>query len=671
MAAPVWVLSVDLATKTATFQSGMGDAAKSARGAFSDIKSGASDMSGGVRGSMRDTGYSMMEARHGIMMLGEEFGVHLPRGITSFISSIGPIGAAMETAFPFLAIGLGATLLIEHLVKMGEAEEKVLEAGRKLSDGMSENLDKVNLDIVKTEIEIRKLADSPAWDLLGEKLRLEDSLKGLENISHLEKAVGDLIKSAPATSNWNPLNWADGSGDIQAKAKSLQEQLRGKDQSEQVGVVQEAAVLQGHILEQMKHQADVSESQLKNQQKYVDFLKQETELIQKQADAAVLANQAAQGKDRADRIKKAEDEQNKLAETQQRGLDRRFKIEVEYNRRLQTEGRKAVEGKEHLAEEELRATNAVMQEVAEAAKQRAHIDQEMGLSIAEHQRRMADLQISAEEDASLRMLSRHRGKAQEIANVEMQAESKRYAAQQAAYAQELSALDKFAKDYELKKKQIENKAAEAERANTNKLAQIKDRAAQQEYAKLTQAQQRMSQEFAKGFTDVLMRHQSFAGMMASIGSQVVSGMMQNAVMSAVAADFGKEKDAARAARKAFNWGWEHGGPAAPVLAPALGALAFAAEMAFAKGGIVPGSGNSDTVPAMLTPGEGVLPKKLTEGLTRAANSDGMGGGKHINMRHSPVYHVQLINGDGVKAMLHKHDAEFTQHFQRTLRKENF
>jgi hypothetical protein len=61
------------------------------------------------------------------MLLGEEFGIHLPRALTSFIASIGPIGAAMEAAFPFLAIAVGATLLIEHLAKMHEAGEKLTQ----------------------------------------------------------------------------------------------------------------------------------------------------------------------------------------------------------------------------------------------------------------------------------------------------------------------------------------------------------------------------------------------------------------------------------------------------------------------------------------------------------------------------------------------------------------
>src|SRR6202042_2705048 len=122
---PKWLnlfglFSVDLQAKTAAFTTGLADAAKGARGSFQDIKDGASDMG-------KETGASMMEARHGVMLLGEEFGVHLPRALTSFIASIGPIGAAMEAAFPFLAIAVGATLLIEHLAKMHEAGEKLTD----------------------------------------------------------------------------------------------------------------------------------------------------------------------------------------------------------------------------------------------------------------------------------------------------------------------------------------------------------------------------------------------------------------------------------------------------------------------------------------------------------------------------------------------------------------
>src|ERR1700683_3029682 len=117
MSNTVWSLDVNLATKTAVFTTGLSDAARSARGSFADIKEGAADMG-------RATGGSMGEARHSVMMLGEEFGLHLPRGVTSFIASLGPVQAAMSAAFPLIAIAAGATVLIEKLMKMGEEAAK-------------------------------------------------------------------------------------------------------------------------------------------------------------------------------------------------------------------------------------------------------------------------------------------------------------------------------------------------------------------------------------------------------------------------------------------------------------------------------------------------------------------------------------------------------------------
>ena len=70
----------------------------------------------------------------------------------------------------------------------------------------------------------------------------------------------------------------------------------------------------------------------------------------------------------------------------------------------------------------------------------------------------------------------------------------------------------------------------------------------------------------------------------------------------------------------------------PVVGPALGAIAAAAAVAtgtarlneirsqrfaFAEGGIVPGVGNKDTVPALLTPGEVVVPKSNFEDLQKS------------------------------------------------------
>jgi hypothetical protein len=147
-------------------------------------------------------------------------------------------------------------------------------------------------------------------------------------------------------------------------------------------------------------------------------------------------------------------------------------------------------------------------------------------------------------------------------------------------------------------------------------------------------------------------------------------MLENAIKSMLYEDMGKEKDAAKAARAAFNIGMSMG-PAGIILGPVFGAAAFAAVMAFEGGGIVPGTGSGDIVPAMLTPGEGVVPKGVMEGLSNLSKSGGMSGGSVThNFHYRPAFHVQTIDGNGVKDMLDKHTNEFSRHFQGELRKMN-
>lgn len=151
MANPVWVLSVDLQTKTATFMSGMSDAAKSARSAFTEIKSGAGGMGESV--SM-----NMFEARHGVMLLGEEFGIRLPRALTAFITSIGPVGAAMEAAFPYLAIVVGITLIIQELYKLKQAGIELTRDQVKLGTAAQEAYNTLDERILQAGIRKKRLS---------------------------------------------------------------------------------------------------------------------------------------------------------------------------------------------------------------------------------------------------------------------------------------------------------------------------------------------------------------------------------------------------------------------------------------------------------------------------------------------------------------------------------
>jgi hypothetical protein len=168
-----------------------------------------------------------------------------------------------------------------------------------------------------------------------------------------------------------------------------------------------------------------------------------------------------------------------------------------------------------------------------------------------------------------------------------------------------------------------------------------------------------------------MRHQSFAAVFTSIGNQVVSGMMQNAIKSVMANDFTKESDAAAAARKAYLAGMHFPFPANIVMGPALGALAFASVMAFADGTDgVPGSGKGDKIPAMLEPGEGVVPGGVMDGLRNMARSGTMGGGNHVHVQAHFAPQVHAVDATGVDRMLDAHADKFHKHFEKSLRKFN-
>jgi hypothetical protein len=94
-----------------------------------------------------------------------------------------------------------------------------------------------------------------------------------------------------------------------------------------------------------------------------------------------------------------------------------------------------------------------------------------------------------------------------------------------------------------------------------------------------------------------------------------------------------------------------------------------AALAFAEGGLVPGSGTGDTVPAMLSPGETVVSRALTEQVASNTGSGGKGDvHHHNNLTYAP--NVSAIDSDGVEKMLKKHAATFSKHVNAQLRKQN-
>ena len=208
-------------------------------------------------------------------------------------------------------------------------------------------------------------------------------------------------------------------------------------------------------------------------------------------------------------------------------------------------------------------------------------------------------------------------------------------------------------------------------AHENEITAIKDKAQTEQNRRIQSSQQRFNDTIASGLTQVLMGHQTFASMMNSIGNQVVSGMIQNAIKAIMANDMSKSSDAAKAARSAYLIGESMGGPAGVVLGPVFGAAAFAAVSAFQDGtDYVPGIGKGDHIPAMLEPGAGVVPGGVMDGLRSMARSGNIGGGQHYHTHVSPTYNLQSLDTAGMEKVLNKRNDTITKHVSSTLRKMN-
>jgi len=255
MAQPVWVLSVDLQTKTATFQTGMAEAARSARTSFQDIKTGAKEMGA-------ETNYSMMEARHGVMMLGEEFGIKLPRAVAGFLASIGPVGAAMEAAFPFLAIAALAGILIERLAKMHEAGEHLTSDQMAFGTAAQNVFNQLNDKTLQAQIRIDELRGNHVA-----KLRHELELIDHQSLNELVHSFEELSKEADKVMKDLEGHWytftkgSDGAAHaLKVFGESYNDLLAHRDAKGASGLLDGTAAQAQHILDLMKEARDAGRS---------------------------------------------------------------------------------------------------------------------------------------------------------------------------------------------------------------------------------------------------------------------------------------------------------------------------------------------------------------------------------------------------------------------------
>jgi len=772
MAQPVWVLSVDLQTKTATFQTGMSEAAKSARSSFSEIKQGADEMG-------RSTSGSMMEARHGVMLLGEEFGVRLPRALTTFIASIGPIGAAMEAAFPFLAIIVGATLLLEHLAKLKQAGEALSESQTNFGTVAANVLNSWKDKILEAGIETDKL-NHDHLGALNATLELIDH----QSMKELAQSFDTVAKAADSTfaqlkTSW--YQWDAGSAGAKASLEQFKvayDALLAKQDSKGATALLDAKIEREQRILALQQQAQANQTRTGTQgTQHGDYAKFEeakialqkmgvgyaedevkaqviqvgalkdlvdlealrAELLKKQGDNA---KQTAQNAINADSDKAARAQ----AQAQKQAADDAQKVwEENYNRAveaLQENERLKIDATKEGSVARLSAINAAIKEeeskgleengfyrglltsrvnlIRQMAEEQAKVQVEAAEQehqAAEHANEEAAKdaearrKISQIQTGSLAYLISKQKEQEQISAILQREQTDLTAAHQKEIAEQQSYISQMNQlavnssgETQVKAKEQAAQAQDrltasvreynAEMARTS--AAIQD--SEQQTAKLDNSwrmffaeanhnaltlastirgqlqtsMQQATNAFSQGIAQSLVAGKSFGKEMLNAGREVSESLIEGLVrwgiqdmvtkmgMKATAASLAGAN--ATASMAAAPWPVDMG-------APAFGASMLGAAMAFETGGIVPGVTRGDSVPAMLTPGEAVLPKRMTERLTQASG-DSANGGTHFHTTYSPTQHINVLDSEGVNKVLTEHAETFHKHFEQHVRKMN-
>jgi hypothetical protein len=701
----------------------MADAARSARGAFSDIEGGGSRMGQELN---RTTG----EARHGVMMLGEEFGIHLPRGLTTFIASLGPVGAAMEAAFPFIAIILGATLLLEHLAKLHEAGEKLTDDQMKLGVAVQNAFNSLDEKMLKAE----QRADELRGDHLGalhKELELIDRQSMDELVQQFEKVakMADVV-FADLKSHWytfgigadgakHALDTFQNSYDMllaQGKDKEASDLLKGtKASAEKVLELQKQFKASGSNMgtgsdeqwaNSLKHEearnalkqygVTATENEVKAQQALVDTLNAQVTIEQK---VAALKG-ADSGAAKAGTAKKMNEEAKaaaaKALEAEKRAAEEAKKFYADayrgYVEAIDEGERNTIQATKEGSAARLAAIDAAIKEeqkehleatgyYRELLTQRVQLVRQMGeeedkaradaaKEMAQDDEKMAELSLAREKEHTALLDSARR-----VSDAQRTAEAIRFANEEeaikaAALQAEMAALDKGGKDYANKLKALQDKEKQMVQQHENDITAIKDKAEMDRNTRILSAEQRAAEQTATGLTQSIMGHQTWARMITTFGDQAMEGLIRNSLMVMMQQDKERLGDARKAATSAYATGEKIGGPAGIVLGPVFAAAAFAGVMAFEDGGVVPGMGRGDTVPAMLTPGEGIIPGGIMDNLDKMSRSGSMGGATHYHAHVTPTYNLQALDVSGMEKILDKHSGTLTKHVENTLRKMN-
>lgn len=705
MSTLVGELKVDVVSGQASF---VLDDAKSQLDSFGKK---AKDVSGQVD-------YSMNEARHSVMMLGEEFGVHLPRGLTTFIASLGPIGPALEAAFPFLAVAIGATLLIQHMSKIHDASEKLTEDQLKYSTTVNTVFGNLKDKLTEAQIKADELAGHHL-DAVNKQLQLIDhsSMKELvQSLDEIQKAADAVFADIDAHNVFSRLGaGADGAKDALKTFKTQYDDLIAKGdtkgaeglltgtlaRAKEILALQEKANKSQHenssstdtlaAIRELQRQgiADTDEA-LAGQRQLVKSLQDEVTARQIIAQTGSTEKGNVLAKDAKDTehawdtvlkglVKKAAEANDKFRKDQAEMADAAMKATDAVNAELSKTPKTF-----NVVTGQVEAQQTLISNFREyLGLQQDALEQSHALGLTSEKDYYTKLRVVYHQEHEAKMAA-IQNQIDETSDPDKKVQLQQHLTEETIrYNSELAKVDtslakisaSWTNYFGRMRTETQDLSTQIRGTLQSAITQFNASFSQSmaksivESRSLGQATRQVAAQILESMLSTIIKIgvqwlelHTMKGLLDKLDSaqQIATATATTAALKALAASLAGSN--AIASFSLAPWPIDTG-------APAFGASMAAAALAMAEGGIVPGYGNGDTVPAMLTPGEMVLPKPISQTVQSLTQGGGAkGGDTHHHWTFAPQ--VTATDDEGVDRLLKEHGDKFHEHAMALLRKRN-
>ncbi len=584
---------------------------------------------------------SANNARAAFMGLNSELGLHGNRALGSFIAQSETLGPALNAAFTGIAI-LG---FIELAEKAGEkmsaliADTFIFTAAQKALYGQLVSDNKAIADNLAQQQNLMRDLQVVALPLVEqERMRAkwaQDDASGLKaKVDATEKELAlqtKILNSLQAKKSIEPPVYADSGvmAEDDDQDKQIEEATQRRDSlSSSLGALRDQYKTAALAAEGLASKAN--STAMKDAHRETENWAREQDRLGREEEERAL---------RSARIQKEEaEEQTRATEKVQRSKEEEARLEAEYNQKSLEDFQRGLVQRTSLIEEQ--GKNELAQIQSNAELQEEITTKRKGSTSPVIAKEAFDA-YTAEVAVTQQLIAAQEALQQELIETGAKQDDPKV---QASLMRELALVKMLDQEWERYSKTVE-KVMNAQQQQVNKVVQG------------------IGNDLSRGIVSWMNGQETFGRAMQHVWTQFADAVVSNLVKAGVqmiahaalsnAIDKSMQLSKAEAAASS-TWASVAAIPiVGPFLAPEAAAAAFAGVMAFADGGIVPGSG---PVPAIVHGGEMIL----NEGQQRS-----MMGGSTVNLHYSPSIGAGA-NVDDIKA----HGDALVKHLKRTLRRMN-